>query len=127
MQQVSESRIVEIVKEFRFEAAHFLPRVPAEHKCRRMHGHSFRFEIKLVGPVAQDSGWLMDFGDISRVVRPVVDSELDHRLLNEVEGLDNPTSEEIAIWLWRRLKPSMPLLKEITVHETCNSRCVYRG
>ncbi len=124
---MSESRIVEIIKEFRFEAAHFLPRVPADHKCRRMHGHSFRFEIKLVGPVDQESGWLMDFGDISRVVRPVVDSELDHRLLNDVDGLENPTSEEISIWLWKRLKPSMPLLTEITVHETCNSRCIYRG
>lgn len=124
---MSESRVVEIVKEFRFEAAHFLPRVPADHKCRRMHGHSFRFEIKLSGPVDVETGWLMDFGDISRVVRPVVDSELDHRLLNEVKGLENPTSEEIAIWLWKRLKPSMELLQEITVHETCNSRCVYRG
>lgn len=127
MQPVSESRVVEIIKEFRFEAAHFLPRVPENHKCRRMHGHSFRFEIKLSGPVDSETGWLMDFGDISRAVRPVVDSELDHRLLNEVAGLENPTSEEIAIWLWKRLKPSIPLLQEITVHETCNSRCVYRG
>lgn len=124
---MSESRVVEIIKEFRFEAAHFLPRVPENHKCRRMHGHSFRFEIKLSGPVDSETGWLMDFGDISRAVRPVVDSELDHRLLNEVAGLENPTSEEIAIWLWKRLKPSIPLLQEITVHETCNSRCVYRG
>lgn len=69
----------------------------------------------------------MDFGEISKVVRPLVDAHLDHRLLNEVPGLENPTSEEIAIWLWQRLKPSMPLLVEVTVHETCNSRCIYRG
>ncbi|HMU81795.1 MAG TPA: 6-carboxytetrahydropterin synthase QueD [Leptospiraceae bacterium] len=123
----AESRVVEIVKQFRFEAAHFLPRVPEGHKCGRMHGHSFRFEIKLNGEVNPQTGWLMDFGDITSVVKPLLEKYLDHNLLNEVPGLENPTSEEVAIWLWKRLKPSMPFLTEIIVHETCNARCIYKG
>lgn len=127
MTNPSQSRMVEIIKEYRFEAAHFLPNVPDGHKCKRMHGHSFLFEIKLAGNVDEHSGWLMDFGAISLVVKPLLDGFLDHNLLNEVPGLENPTSEHIAFWLWSHLKKEIPPLVEITVHETCNSRCVYRG
>ena len=121
------SQEVEIVKKYRFEAAHYLPAVPDGHKCRRMHGHSFRFELVLRGEVDPSTGWLIDFGDISKIVKPLIENHLDHYLLNEVEGLENPTSEQISIWLWNRIKPNLPLLREIVVHETCTARCVFRG
>ena len=121
------SQEVEIVKKYRFEAAHFLPNVPEGHKCRRMHGHSFRFELVLRGPVDPNTGWLIDFGDISKIVKPLIDYHLEHYLLNDVEGLENPTSEQISIWLWNRIKPHLADLAEIVVHETCTARCIYRG
>jgi len=117
---------VEIVKQYRFEAAHLLPKVPSTHKCARLHGHSFRFEVKIGGEVDPAMGWLIDFGDISAVVKPLVEI-LDHNYLNEIPGLENPTSEQISMWLWNRIKPSLPGLKEVIVHETCTARCVYRG
>lgn len=123
----SMSQEVEIVKKYRFEAAHYLPNVPEGHKCKRMHGHSFRFELVLRGPVEPDTGWLIDFGDISKVVKPLIENYLDHYLLNDVEGLENPTSEQISIWLWDRIKPHLEPLSEVIVHETCTARCVYRG
>jgi len=118
---------VELTKEYRFEAAHRLPRVPADHKCFRMHGHSFRVEITIAGEVDEALGWLQDFGEISAIVEPMLKRELDHRTLNDVPGLENPTSEVLCGWLWRRLAPALPLLSAITVHETCAARCTYRG
>jgi len=118
---------VELVKEFRFEAAHRLPRVPPEHKCHRMHGHSFRIEVAVAGEVDPALGWLVDFGEIAARVEPLLSKELDHRTLNDVPGLENPTSEVLAHWLWQRLLPLVPELAAITVHETCTARCTYRG
>ena len=118
--------VVELTKEFRFEAAHSLPHVPTGHKCGRMHGHSFRVEVSVRGPVDPRTGWLMDFAEIKEHFRPLED-QLDHRLLNDVPGLENSTSENIARWIWQRLQPEIPALSAITVHETCTSRCVYRG
>ena len=120
-------RHVTIIKEYRFEAAHFLPNVPEGHKCGRMHGHSFIFEVILSGETNPHSGWLIDFGEISRVVKPIIEKYLDHYLLNDVPGLNNPTSEEIAIWLWEKLHPELEYLSKIVVHETCTSRCEYSG
>ncbi len=117
---------VRLVKGFSFEAAHFLPTFPEGHKCRRLHGHSFRIEVAVEGTVDPSRGFLIDYGDLKRAVEPIVD-RLDHRLLNEIDGLGNPTSEVIAAWLWRQLAPSLPGLAEIVVHETCSSRCEYRG
>ncbi len=117
---------IELVKDFRFEAAHYLPNVPEGHKCRRMHGHSFRGEVAIRGDVDPHTGWVLDFADLKRVIDPVV-ARLDHYLLNEIEGLENPTSERVAIWLWERLLPSLPQLFRITVEETCMSRCHYFG
>jgi 6-pyruvoyltetrahydropterin/6-carboxytetrahydropterin synthase len=117
---------VEIVKDFRFEAAHYLPNVPEGHKCRRMHGHSFRGEVAVRGPIGERSGWVMDFADLKKAVDPIV-ARLDHYLLNEIDGLDNPTSERLAIWIWERLAPSLPGLHRITIEETCTSRCHYFG
>jgi 6-pyruvoyltetrahydropterin/6-carboxytetrahydropterin synthase len=117
---------VEIFKQFRIEAAHWLPNVPAGHKCGRMHGHSFEIEVHVNGPVDSKLGWVLDFADIKAAFQPVED-RIDHYCLNEVEGLDNPTSENLARWIWRELRPALPLLSKIVVRETCTSGCVYAG
>lgn len=117
---------VTLSRQFRFEAAHFLPRVPEGHKCRRMHGHSFRIEVFVKGPIDPDLGWLIDFADITAAVEPAR-KQLDHYLLNEIEGLENPTSEVLAVWLWERIQPNLPPLSKIVVFETCTSRCEYEG
>ncbi len=116
---------MEIFREFTFEAAHRLPRVPAGHKCARLHGHSYRAEVHVAGPVDPSAGWVLDFADITAAWRPLHD-QLDHRYLNEVPGLDNPTSENVAAWIWARLAPTLPL-SAVVVRETCTSGCVYRG
>lgn len=117
---------MEIFTEFRFEAAHRLPNVPEGHKCARMHGHSFRVEVHVAGPVGADTGWVMDFADVRAACEPVR-LELDHYYLNDIAGLDNPTSEVLARWIWDRLAPALPGLAAIVVRETCTSGCVYRG
>jgi 6-pyruvoyltetrahydropterin/6-carboxytetrahydropterin synthase len=111
-------------KEFRFEAAHLLPNVPEGHKCRRLHGHSFRVTVWVEGEVDEDSGWVMDFAELSAAFAPLHD-RLDHRYLNEVEGLENPTSERLAVWIWQHLE--LPGLVRVDVHETCTSGCRYEG
>jgi 6-pyruvoyltetrahydropterin/6-carboxytetrahydropterin synthase len=117
---------VELFKEFGFEAAHFLPNVPDGHKCARMHGHSFRVRVSVEGPVDPTLGWVTDFGDVSAVVSPVI-AELDHRCLNDIDGLDNPTSEVVARWLWDRLASVVVGLAAIELRETCTSGVIYRG
>lgn len=117
---------MEIFKAFYIEAAHSLPNVPPNHKCRRLHGHSFRIEIYVRGPVGTETGWVMDFADIQTAFRPLYE-QLDHSYLNEVEGLENPTSENLAKWIWRRLCPTLPELHKIVIQETCNSGCIYHG
>lgn len=117
---------VRLGKTFGFEAAHFLPCFPEGHKCRRMHGHSFKVEVVVAGEVAPEKGYLIDYGEIAAAVKPI-EQALDHRVLNEIEGLEIPTSEVIARWVYDRLKPTLPLLAEVVVHETCTSRCHYRG
>jgi 6-pyruvoyltetrahydropterin/6-carboxytetrahydropterin synthase len=120
------STIAEIFKEFSFEAAHRLPHVPQGHKCGRLHGHSFRVVLHVGGPVEPESGWLMDFAEVKERFAPLYD-RLDHHYLNEIEGLDNPTSENIARWIWDRLKPTLPQLSQVVVQETCTSGAIYRG
>lgn len=117
---------MDIYKEFTFEAAHHLPHVPEGHKCRRLHGHSFRAEVHVSGDLDPALGWVMDYGDIKALVRPVI-KRLDHYYLNEIPGLENPTSENIARWMWRELKPILPQLSRIVIKETCTSGCVYSG
>jgi 6-pyruvoyltetrahydropterin/6-carboxytetrahydropterin synthase len=117
---------VKISKEFSFEAAHRLPKVPAEHKCARLHGHSFAVKITVVGDVGEKSGWVMDFADIGTAYS-VIHRQLDHYYLNDIEGLENPTSENIARWIWQRLKPALAQLSEIEIRETCTSACIYNG
>lgn len=117
---------VRLSKTFRFEAAHDLPTFPEGHKCRRLHGHSFRFEVVVEGEVEPAKGYLVDYGEIKRVVEPLV-KRLDHYYLNEIEGLENPTAEVLAKWIYDRLKGELVLLEKIVVHETCTSSCEYSG
>ena len=116
-----------LVKSFRFEAAHYLPHAPEGHKCRRVHGHSFICEIEISGEVDEEIGWLMDFKEINKAFRPILD-QLDHHFLNEdIPELKNPTSENICRWIWDNLKPGLPQLSAVTLQETRTSRCVYKG
>jgi 6-pyruvoyltetrahydropterin/6-carboxytetrahydropterin synthase len=117
---------MDIFKVFSIEAAHRLPNVPPAHKCARLHGHSFRVEIHVNGPVGGETGWVMDFADIKEAFQPLF-AQLDHHYLNEVEGLSNPTSEHLARWIWQRLRPSLPMLSKVIVNETCTSGCTYEG
>ena len=117
---------MEIYKEFHFEAAHRLPNVPAGHKCARLHGHSFQVRLSVSGEAAELAGWVMDFADLKAAFKPLLE-QLDHYYLNDIAGLENPTSENIARWIWRRAKSSLPGLCQIVVRETCTSGCIYRG
>lgn len=117
---------MEIFKLFSVEAAHWLPNVPPGHKCRRMHGHSFQIEVHVEGPVDAELGWVMDFADIKAAFGPI-EERIDHYCLNEVPGLENPTSENLARWIWAELLPALPLLSKVVVKETCTSGSVYRG
>ncbi len=123
-----ESRVtpVELFKEFTFEAAHLLPHVPQGHKCGRLHGHSFRVAIYIEGEVDPYTGWIRDFSEIKAIFKPIYD-RLDHYYLNDIPGLENPTSENLAKWIWQQLKPLLPELSRVRVHETCTSGCEYRG
>lgn len=116
----------ELRRRYEFEAAHRLPHVPEGHKCARLHGHSYRITVLVAGEVDEKLGWLMDFAAIDEHVSPVI-GRLDHQLLNEIEGLENPTSEYLARWIWDRVKPTLPLLEELTVSETQDSSCTYKG
>ncbi len=112
-------------REYRFEAAHSLPNVPEGHKCKRVHGHSYRVGVVVEGEVGEKTGWVMDFSEIDEVIRPLID-QLDHRLLNDIPGLSNPTSELLAHWLWKQAS-GLTGLVEVSVSETASSRCIYRG
>ncbi|MBL9147497.1 MAG: 6-carboxytetrahydropterin synthase QueD [Phycisphaerae bacterium] len=116
--------MLRLIKSFSFEAAHFLPTFPEGHKCRRLHGHSFRVDVVVEGELDVAKGYLIDYGDIKKFTEPI-EKELDHYCLNDIKGLENPTSEMIAKWIYDRLKPSLPILAQVVVHETCTSRCEY--
>ncbi|HCS26341.1 MAG TPA: 6-carboxytetrahydropterin synthase QueD [Spongiibacteraceae bacterium] len=118
--------LVEVFKEFSFEAAHRLPQVPADHKCSRLHGHTFYVRLSVSGELNPDMGWLMDFADIKSAFQPIYD-RLDHYYLNDIPGLENPTSENLAVWIWQELKPRLPQLSAVEIRETCTSGCIFRG
>jgi 6-pyruvoyltetrahydropterin/6-carboxytetrahydropterin synthase len=117
---------MEIFKEFAIEAAHWLPNVPAGHKCGRLHGHSFHIAVHVSGPLDSQLSWVIDFAEIKTAFKAIED-RIDHRCLNEVEGLENPTSENLARWIWNALLPVLPSLSKIVVRETCTSGCIYTG
>lgn len=113
-----------LTKTFGFEAAHLLPRVPEGHKCSRLHGHSYKIDVVVEGEVSEEMGWVVDFADITAAWQ-VLHEQLDHHYLNEVEGLENPTAELLAAWIFERLQVELPMLKAIVVHETCTSSARY--
>ncbi|MBF0247831.1 MAG: 6-carboxytetrahydropterin synthase QueD [Alphaproteobacteria bacterium] len=117
---------MDIYKIFTFEAAHRLPNVPEGHKCARLHGHSFEVTLTVSGPVDDHLGWVVDFADVKGAFKPYL-NQLDHYYLNDIEGLENPTSENIARWIWTKVKPGLPGLSQVAVKETCTAGCVYRG
>ncbi|TVR86801.1 MAG: 6-carboxytetrahydropterin synthase QueD [Saprospirales bacterium] len=117
---------MEIFKQFTFDSAHYLPHVPEGHKCKRMHGHTYRLVVYLDGPLKEKLEWVEDFAVVKKTVKAVID-QLDHHNLNEIEGLENPTCERIAIWIWDRIKPGLPNLNRIELHETPTSGVVYNG
>ena len=115
-----------IYKEFKFDAAHRLPMVDAGHKCGNLHGHTFVLEVHVAGEVDPARGWILDFNDLIALVNPIID-QLDHAVLNEIDGLTNPTSENLVVWFWDKLKPELPLLSQIVIKESPTSGCVYCG
>lgn len=117
---------MEIYKVFTIEAAHKLPLAPQGHKCGRLHGHSFRVTVHVSGLIDPKHGWITDFGNIKEAFAPISEA-LDHRFLNEIEGLENPTSENLCRWIWGRLEPRLPGLSRIVVSETCTTACIYDG
>jgi 6-pyruvoyltetrahydropterin/6-carboxytetrahydropterin synthase len=117
---------MDIFKIFSIEAAHRLPKVPEGHKCARLHGHSFRVEVHVRGEPHPDTGWVMDYAEIKAAFAPLY-AQLDHNYLNDIEGLDNPTSEQLARWIWARLQPELTGLCKVVVHETCTAGAIYRG
>lgn len=117
---------MEIYKEFTFEAAHLLPNVPEGHKCGRLHGHSFMARIYVSGDVDPHNGWIIDFSELKAHFAPIY-QQLDHYYLNDIEGLENPTSENLARWIWNRLKADLPMLSKVEIRETCTSGCIYQG
>jgi 6-pyruvoyltetrahydropterin/6-carboxytetrahydropterin synthase len=123
---MTDQHYVELATTFRIEASHQLHKAPATSVCRRLHGHSWKIEVRVAGNVRPDVGWLIDYHDIEAAWQPLHDA-LDHRHLNDVEQLDNPTSENLAIWIWSHLQPALPQLFSVTVNETCTARCEYFG
>jgi len=119
-------KAMEIFKEFTFDSAHYLPNVPEGHKCKNMHGHTYRVRFYLEGPIDPHTGWVIDFGDIKAVWKPI-EQMLDHNLLNDIPGLENPTAEIIAVWLWNKMKSQLPLLSKIELNETPTCGAIYQG
>ena len=117
---------MEIYKEFSFDSAHFLPHVPDGHKCKNMHGHTYRLRVYIDGPLDPKLGWIMDFKELKDSIGPII-ALLDHNLINDIEGLENPTAENITIWIWNRIKPGLPLLSRIELFETPTTGVLYAG
>lgn len=115
-----------IYKKFAFDSAHFLPNVPEGHKCKNMHGHTYHLTVYLEGDLDTELQWVMDFKELKDVVKPVIDL-IDHKLLNDIEGLENPTAERIVVWIWELIQPKLPLLSKLELNETPTSGAIYEG
>ena len=122
----SSAAHLEVFAEFRFEAAHQLPGVPADHMCARLHGHSYAVRVSVIGHIEPATGWVIDYGAITAAMDPLR-AQLDHRCLNDISGLENPTSENLAMWLWQHLRPALPGLHAVEVREMPGLGCIYRG
>jgi 6-pyruvoyltetrahydropterin/6-carboxytetrahydropterin synthase len=117
---------MDIFRIFHLQCARRLPALPESHPCSRLHGHSFRVELTVCGDIDPTLGWVLDFADIETAWQPI-HATLDHRTLNDIAGLENPTSENLAVWLWNALKPVLPGLSKIVIMESHDSGCIYRG
>jgi 6-pyruvoyltetrahydropterin/6-carboxytetrahydropterin synthase len=117
---------LKISQAFHFESAHLLPNVAPGHRCHRLHGHSYRVELRLDGPVDPVTGFVADFFAIETAFKPLLE-RLDHHYLNDIEGLENPTAENIAIWIWDRMKSALPQLASVIVFETPDCWAEYDG
>jgi 6-pyruvoyltetrahydropterin/6-carboxytetrahydropterin synthase len=117
---------MQIYKEFSFDSAHFLPNVPDGHKCKEMHGHTYRLKVFIQGDLDPKLGWIMDFKELKDALLPVID-QLDHKLINNIKGLENPTAENITVWIWEQIRPSLPLLSRIELYETPTTGVIYEG
>lgn len=115
-----------LYKAFTFDSAHFLPNLPDGHACKQLHGHTYHLTVFIEGKIAEEEGWVLDFTVLKKAVEPVI-KQVDHKLLNDIEGLHNPTSERLAVWLWDNIKPALPLLKKIELKETPTSGVIYEG
>ncbi len=115
-----------ISKQFIFDAAHFLPNVPDGHKCKNIHGHTYHLTVLIDGPLQEKLGWVIDYGDLKKAIAPVIE-QVDHQLLNNIPGLENPTSEMLVVWIWQQIKPVLPLLKRLELYETPTSGVIYEG
>ncbi|MET6997714.1 6-carboxytetrahydropterin synthase QueD [Chitinophaga defluvii] len=115
-----------ISKQFIFDAAHFLPNVPDGHKCKNIHGHTYHLTVLIDGPLQENLGWVIDYGDLKKAIAPVIE-QVDHQLLNNIPGLENPTSEMLVVWIWQQIKPVLPLLKRLELYETPTSGVIYEG
>jgi len=115
-----------IYKKFAFDSAHFLPNVPEGHKCKNMHGHTYNLTVYLEGDLDTELQWVMDFKELKDVVKPVIES-IDHQLLNDIKGLENPTAERIVVWIWEQIQPKLPLLSKLELNETPTSGAIYEG
>jgi 6-pyruvoyltetrahydropterin/6-carboxytetrahydropterin synthase len=117
---------MEIYKEFSFDSAHFLPNVPDGHKCKNMHGHTYRLRVFIKGEIDPHLGWIMDFKELKDALAPVIE-QLDHKLINGINGLENPTAENITVWIWKQIQPLLPLLSKIELYETPTTGVIYSG
>lgn len=117
---------MKIFKEFSFDAAHYLPNVPEGHKCKNMHGHTYHLKVFIEGELDKKLGWVIDFKELKQHINPIID-RMDHHTLNDIPGLENPTCEMIAVWLWEQIKPNIPMLCRIELKETPTSGAVYEG
>lgn len=114
----------ELKQHFQIESARFLPQLPKSHPCARLHGHSFKIILTLTGDLDPNLGWVIDYNEIQAKMKPLLE-QIDHRVLNEVEGLQNPTSELLAKWIFDRAQPALPMLVKVMVAETPSTECTY--
>lgn len=117
---------MEIFKKYYFDSAHFLPNVPENHKCRNMHGHTYKLIVFISGNIENNNGWVMDFAVLKNTINSIIEI-IDHKVLNDISGLENPTCENIARWLWVKIKVVIPELTRIELHETPTTGVIYNG
>jgi len=117
---------MDVCKTFSIEAARSLPHLPENHPCSKIHGHSFKITLMVSGPVDKDTGFVMDFGELETLFEPLR-KQIDHSYLNDIEGLENPSSENLCKWIWKKLILSLPRLSQIEIRETDSTNCIYKG